>query len=256
MLVPFAISCRSQAPGDFNDRSFDPPFHSRTGRFRHRDGQCSRRQRASQQPVLSWPSTWTAQQQLERCSRWKSRRWPGNGTGAPVNMTGCVAELYANGGTNDHQQARPLTATIVDGDVFVIANAAASAPIPGRCGRDVCGHATTTAMTPWRHAAGDRWYDVIGQIGFDPGTQWGTPPTSTLNRTLRRKGSVAARPRRKGSDVFDPAIEWDGFAIDDIANLRRPHLYLRFRRSHAGSQRRRRDRRPTPAPPPSPSPSR
>ena len=47
--------------------------------------------------------------------------------------------------------------------------------------------------------------DVIGQIGIDPGTEWGTGLTSTADNTLRRKAAVIAgdtdgdrrlRPRR------------------------------------------------------------
>jgi hypothetical protein len=32
--------------------------------------------------------------------------------------------------------------------------------------------------------------DVIGQIGFDPGTEWGSGLVSTADNTLRRKTAV------------------------------------------------------------------
>ena len=57
--------------------------------------------------------------------------------------------------------------------------------------------------------------DVIGQIGFNPGTQWGTDPTSTANNVLYRKSSVGDGDE-DGSDAFDPSVEWDGFNQNDI----------------------------------------
>src|SRR5690606_34508762 len=60
--------------------------------------------------------------------------------------------------------------------------------------------------------------DVIGQIGVDPGTEWGIGPTSTADNTLRRKAGVCAGDAN-GTNVFDPAEEWDGFAIDTFIGL-------------------------------------
>ena len=59
---------------------------------------------------------------------------------------------------------------------------------------------------------------MIGQIGFDPGTEWGTGLTSTADNTLRRKASVEAGDAN-GSDAFDPSVEWDGFAVDTFDGL-------------------------------------
>lgn len=60
--------------------------------------------------------------------------------------------------------------------------------------------------------------DVIGQIGVDPGTEWGTGLTSTADNTLRRaSGIVVGDP--DGTDPFDPAVEWVGFATDTVDDL-------------------------------------
>src|SRR6185503_17840818 len=59
---------------------------------------------------------------------------------------------------------------------------------------------------------------VIGQIGADPGTEWGSGLTSTADNTLRRKASVEAGDAN-GADAFEPAIEWDGFATDTFDGL-------------------------------------
>ena len=60
--------------------------------------------------------------------------------------------------------------------------------------------------------------DIIGQIGFDPGTEWGTGLTSTRDNTLRRKSTVATGDT-DGTDPFDPSVEWDGFATDTFDGL-------------------------------------
>jgi hypothetical protein len=60
--------------------------------------------------------------------------------------------------------------------------------------------------------------DTIGQIGFDPGTEWGTAPLSTLNYTLRRDTQIIAGDADP-TDAFDPTIEWISFAQDTFDGL-------------------------------------
>ena len=60
--------------------------------------------------------------------------------------------------------------------------------------------------------------DVIGQIGNDPGSAWGSEPITTLDDTLRRKCTINTGDTT-GSDAFDPATEWDGYAIDTFDDL-------------------------------------
>lgn len=60
--------------------------------------------------------------------------------------------------------------------------------------------------------------DVIGQIGMDPGTGWGSGTVTTTDHTLRRKASVTAGDPN-GTDAFDPSAEWDGYPIDTFDGL-------------------------------------
>ncbi|MCL1161708.1 ExeM/NucH family extracellular endonuclease [Shewanella chilikensis] len=59
--------------------------------------------------------------------------------------------------------------------------------------------------------------DSLGQVGVDPGSEWGSGDVSTQNNTLRRKlDNLSA-----DLDPFD-AVDlsgWDGFAIDNIDDL-------------------------------------
>jgi uncharacterized protein len=60
--------------------------------------------------------------------------------------------------------------------------------------------------------------DVIGQIGTDPGSEWGTGDASTADNTIRRKVTVAVGDT-VGDDPFDPATEWDGFPSNTFDGL-------------------------------------
>ena len=55
--------------------------------------------------------------------------------------------------------------------------------------------------------------DVIGQVGFNPGTSWGSGSTTTQDHTLRRKRSVSTGDTNP-SNAFDPAVEWDGYPVN------------------------------------------
>lgn len=70
--------------------------------------------------------------------------------------------------------------------------------------------------------AGGPVLDVVGQIGFDPGAEWGTGAVSTADNTLRRKSSVVEGDH-VGSDPFDPATGWDGYATDAFDDLGVPN---------------------------------
>ena len=62
------------------------------------------------------------------------------------------------------------------------------------------------------------WSTRSGIRGVDPGAEWGTGLTSTADNTLRRKSSIQAGDTID-TDAFDPAVEWDGFAIDTFDGL-------------------------------------
>ncbi|MHC4177143.1 MAG: endonuclease/exonuclease/phosphatase family protein, partial [Planctomycetota bacterium] len=60
--------------------------------------------------------------------------------------------------------------------------------------------------------------DAIGQVGFDPGSEWGAGDTSTQNNTIRRKDTVCQGDTDE-TDAFDPAVEWDGFLQNTFDGL-------------------------------------
>jgi uncharacterized protein len=141
-----------------------------------------------------------------------------NGTGAPVDLAanGYAIQMFFNGNPAAGLTI-PLTGTVASGDVYVVAQAAAS-PV-------IIAQADQTQGSGWFNGddavlllKGAAVIDSIGQRGFDPGTEWGTGLTSTADNTLRRKAAVEAGDPDP-NDVFDPAVQWDGFATDDFTGL-------------------------------------
>jgi len=141
-----------------------------------------------------------------------------NGTGAAVNLAtaGYNVQMYFNGVTTAGLTIN-LTGTVADGDVFVLAQSSATAAILAQ--------ADQTNGSSWYNGddaivlrQGSTIIDVIGQVGFDPGTEWGTGLTSTADNTLRRKAAVCAGDG-VSTNVFEPVPEWDGLAIDTFDGL-------------------------------------
>jgi predicted extracellular nuclease len=145
-----------------------------------------------------------------------------NGTGSAVNLTagGYVVSMYFNGSPAAGLTIN-LNGTIAAGDVFVLAHSSASPTILAQAdqttGAGIFNGDDAVALRRGT-AAGNTTIDVIGQVGFDPGTEWGSGLTSTMDNTLRRKSTIQAGDPND-TDAFDPSIEWDGFAADTFDGL-------------------------------------
>ncbi len=139
-----------------------------------------------------------------------------NGTGAPVDLAagGYDVQLYSNGSATA-TSTQALTGTIAPGDVFVVAHPSASFAASADMTSTTINFNGDDAFVLRKNGT---IIDVIGQIGFDPGTEWGTGLTSTADNTLRRKPSVQSGDAN-GTDAFDPAVEWDGYAVDTFDGL-------------------------------------
>jgi predicted extracellular nuclease len=143
-----------------------------------------------------------------------------NGTGAPVDLGagGYAVRMHFNGNpvaglTID------LNGTIAPGDVFVLAHSSADPAILAQADQtNGAGWFNGDDAVVLTKGAADDVVDVIGQVGFDPGAEWGAGLTSTADNTLRRKSGIAAGDTN-GTDPFDPAAEWDGFATNTFDGL-------------------------------------
>ncbi|MBA2556345.1 MAG: lamin tail domain-containing protein, partial [Chloroflexi bacterium] len=139
-----------------------------------------------------------------------------NGTDAPVALSGYSVQMFFNGNPSAGLTI-DLTGTVASGDVFVVAQSSAAPAI--------LAEADQTNGSGWFNGDdavvlrnGSSTLDVIGQIGSDPGSQWGSGLTSTADNTLRRKAGIESGDTN-GTDAFDPAIEWDGFDTNTFDGL-------------------------------------
>ncbi len=141
-----------------------------------------------------------------------------NDTGVAIDLAagGYNIQMFFNGSATAGLTIN-LTGTVADGDVFVIAHSSAIA--------EILAQADQTNGAGWFNgndavvlSKGPTVLDVIGQVGFNPGTEWGTGLVSTGDNTLRRMDTVCAGDP-DGSNPFDPSLEWVGFATNAFDGL-------------------------------------
>jgi hypothetical protein len=141
-----------------------------------------------------------------------------NGTGAPVDLAGggYNVQVFFNGSPTAGLTIN-LTGTVAADDVFVLAQSTADPVILAQADQtNGAGWFNGDDAVVLRRAV--TFVDVVGQIGFDPGTEWGAGNASTADNTLRRNGTIHAGDSF-GSDAFDPAVEWIGFATNTFDGL-------------------------------------
>lgn len=148
-----------------------------------------------------------------------------NGTGSPVDLSSYELRRISNGGDWD-ENAYPLTGTLTDGDVFVIANSSAGSEIAAVAdmtsgatffnGDDAVGLAKDIGGTM-------TLIDVVGTDGADPGSGWDVAgvTNATANHTLVRKPDVCSPntdwTTSAGTSVADS--EWTVYNIDDFSYI-------------------------------------
>ena len=141
-----------------------------------------------------------------------------NGTGAPINLAAnnYSIQFFFNGATTAGLTIS-LTGTVANDDVYIVAHSSANAA--------VLAEADQTNGSSWFNGddaivlrKGTTILDVIGQVGFDPGTAWGSGSVSTVDHSLRRKADICAGDTNSGN-AFDPNSEWEGFPNDTFAGL-------------------------------------
>lgn len=140
-----------------------------------------------------------------------------NSLESSIDLAGYKAEMYFNGNVSAGLTIN-LTGTVNAGDVYVIAHSSAD-PL-------ILAQADQTQGGGWYNGndaivlkdSEGAIIDVVGQIGFDPGTEWGSGLVSTADNTLVRKCAIN-QGDTDGSDAFDPNLEWDGYATNTFDNL-------------------------------------
>jgi uncharacterized protein len=138
---------------------------------------------------------------------------------AAIDLSAYQVRLYSNGAASATTTLN-LSGSIAPGATLVLVNSgfSTSAVIAGaRIVSGVTNFNGDDAVTLEKNGA---VIDAIGQVGFDPGTEWRAGGVSTLNQTLRRKGPISAGSMAPAAPlVWDVALEWSAFPIDTFDGL-------------------------------------
>lgn len=137
-----------------------------------------------------------------------------NPTEQAISLSDYAIKVYFNGSSTVTTTIN-LQGTVAPNSAFVYASSNATAELVALANQ-------TSGQSLWNGndaitlTKNNVVIDSFGQVGFNPGSAWGSGDTATIDRTLRRKAvSYDTNP----FDVFQPAIEWDGFAVNDFSDL-------------------------------------
>ena len=138
-----------------------------------------------------------------------------NGDSA-IDLSNYSLEFYFNGSTSAGTVI-DLTGTVEAGEVFVVADDGADAAILAETDL-TSGSSFFNGDDAIVLRENDTVVDSLGQVGFDPGSQWGSGDVSTQNNTLRRNTDVTEGDTNP-DDTFDPSAEYAGFPQDTFNGL-------------------------------------
>lgn len=142
-----------------------------------------------------------------------------NGTGNEIDLDNYMIQIYFNGNTSAGS-ILSLSGMLSDGGLWVVADDNADENILDVANQvfiDTNFFNGNDAVALW-NTASNELIDVIGQIGFDPGSEWSGGGIGTQNETLRRISTIY-QGDSDGSNAFDPSVQWIGFALNEFSGL-------------------------------------
>src|SRR5688572_26411844 len=115
-----------------------------------------------------------------------------NSSDSPITFTALRLEIYLDGSANaDRTVILSPGFVLPAGEVFVIAHSSASfAASADQMSPDLDWNGDDTLVV--RAGISGAVVDSLGQVGVDPGTEWGSGFASTANNTLRVDGPNSA----------------------------------------------------------------
>jgi len=132
-------------------------------------------------------------------------------------LDGCRLVTYSNGSSTGSGIA--LTGTVPALGTYTLCSSSLASALGAVCDR------TTSLSFNGNDAVAlecdGALVDVLGQIGFDPGSAWVGVNGSTQDATLRRRCDSEG-PDADGTDAFDPDAGWLALPTDTFAGLGDP----------------------------------
>ena len=146
-----------------------------------------------------------------------------NGTGAAVDLAGgrLHVQAYANGVDRPPSTRRsPSPASVARRRRVVVAHTPARTPRILAVADQTSGIDQLQRRRRRRAAQGQRRVlDVIGQVGVRPRHRVGHRLDQHRSTTPCAARPTSAPATPTAADAFDPAVEWDGFAVDTFDGL-------------------------------------
>lgn len=139
-----------------------------------------------------------------------------SGSAIDFNSDGYAIGIYANG-ANTASYTFNLTGMLPQNTVYVIGNSRAGEAILSAADL-LSGSLNFNGDDAIVLMHNGVVVDRIGQIGVDPGSEWGADITSTQDNTLRRRADTVLGDADAYNN-FDPAQQWIGFALDSFDGL-------------------------------------
>ncbi|HHO53270.1 MAG TPA: hypothetical protein ENK18_20955, partial [Deltaproteobacteria bacterium] len=134
-----------------------------------------------------------------------------------IDLSTCEVNVYSNGAASPSNTIALSAAVLANGDLFLLCNSSATFSTYAPCDQS-SGSLNFNGNDAVDLICGGITQDVIGQIGFDPGSTWGSGAEVTRDGVLRRDCAINMGDT-DGSDPFDPAVEWIGGITDDASEL-------------------------------------
>lgn len=144
-----------------------------------------------------------------------------NPTSAGINLSSYTIEVYSNGNSYTSATLALPNTVLATQDVYIICNSDIDSSVSAQCDLLLSGTSVVSFNGDDTILLGQglNVIDTIGQLGYQPPSgQWGSGNTSTADNTLVRKCGLIHGDSNY-SDIFDPAIEWDGYANNDLSHL-------------------------------------
>ncbi len=134
-----------------------------------------------------------------------------------LDLSAYRVEFYFNGASAAGRSI-DLSGSLAPGKTFVLANGVADPALLALASQRVEGSWFNGNDAVLLRRRGGEILDSLGQVGFNPGTTWGSGDVQTLDRSLVRKADIGDGDSDP-SDAFDPAAQWLGYPRDTFANL-------------------------------------
>ena len=144
-----------------------------------------------------------------------------NGTNAAIDLGNYTIEIYANGSSSSGNSIVLNSVMLAVGDVYVIADDGSVQAIIDLADQVFTGLFFNGDDAVALEKSG-ALIDLVGNIGCDPGNEWGTGDLSTRDNTIRRKFSACTAVTTDPSgDCPFPTLtsDWDGFPNNTIDGL-------------------------------------